>query len=639
VALVLLLIGCTKAGLYDAKTPPLEANRVAVRGTVCTEDPELAKFPVKLVLVVDQANGPVYGEYDPGGERLAALGRLINSALQRPEYSVAVVGYGARGVKLAPNESSFTRNPGELLNAVTQLGVPEPCGEGVFCRDYNDGLRIAGNLIEDDMASITAGERGLTQYVVLLMNAGPQAPLVSARACCARGDARCLNQDEMPSNECQLLKDAEQVSAIRDVVADNGASGFELHIMHLAADADVSINDAVAATHERMAFVGGGRYERRENPSQLDFRALRLFDRQNSLRAKHFIVTNRNAAVHKGKMVADSDGDGLADILEADNGTDPLNPDTDGDGAGDMVELVASFDPLQPEDFQGCEDLDEKDFDADRDGLTDCDEALIGTDPSLVDTDGDGIPDGLEFNFGMDYLNRDGVEDDDGDGVANGDEVQEHTDPRVTDLPARLGSAYRYSVDDLGVQSEASVDGPDQISGIKVLHVGSGSTAGVGEFEYVPSDGANPATLSWKDALDREHGAPVDLMPSQTRIELPSSSYAAAQGDEGRFVRVEVKHAELPPRRLKETVRVVFRQRHCIQYVVRNIRLLETLTNRNDLTLYFAEAPTAKPEVAGPFRVAQIPIRFVPPATREPEGAMLDILDEEFVHYPKREFD
>ena len=47
-------LGCTDAGLYDARRPPIEANRIAVTGTVCTEDPELAKFPVRLVIVADQ---------------------------------------------------------------------------------------------------------------------------------------------------------------------------------------------------------------------------------------------------------------------------------------------------------------------------------------------------------------------------------------------------------------------------------------------------------------------------------------------------------------------------------------------------------------------------------------------------------
>ena len=39
-------------------------------------------------------------------------------------------------------------------------------------------------------------------------------------------------------------------------------------------------------------------------------------------------------------IYSDSDGDGLSDILERTNGTDPLNPDTDGDGIGDNLSLI-----------------------------------------------------------------------------------------------------------------------------------------------------------------------------------------------------------------------------------------------------------------------------------------------------------
>ena len=93
----------------------------------------------------------------------------------------------------------------------------------------------------------------------------------------------------------------------------------------------------------------------------------------------------------------------------------------------------------------------------------------------------------------------------------------------------------------------------------------------------------------------------------------------------------------LPPRDLTESVRVVRRERHCVEYTVRNIRLMETLSERNDLTLYFAESPARAREAPGPFRIAQLPIRFIPPAIREPTGAMITVLDEEFVHYPRRE--
>ena len=121
-----------------------------------------------------------------------------------------------------------------------------------------------------------------------------------------------------------------------------------------------------------------------------------------------------------------------------------------------------------------------------------------------------------------------------------------------------------------------------------------------------------------------------------TTLELRSSSYEDIQGDSGRFVRLEVQPSLLPPRDLSEPVRVVRRERHCLEYTVRNIRLLETLNETNELMLYFAEAPARAQEAPGPFRIAQVPIRFIPPALREPSGAMLTVLDEEFVHYPRR---
>ena len=48
--------------------------------------------------------------------------------------------------------------------------------------------------------------------------------------------------------------------------------------------------------------------------------------------------------------VTDTDGDGLADFIEAAFGTDPNDPDTDADGWGDLEEINSNTDPTDADD-------------------------------------------------------------------------------------------------------------------------------------------------------------------------------------------------------------------------------------------------------------------------------------------------
>jgi hypothetical protein len=87
----------------------------------------------------------------------------------------------------------------------------------------------------------------------------------------------------------------------------------------------------------------------------------------------------------------DPDHDGLTNLEEYQNGTDPNNPDTDGDGISDGDEVHKYHtNPLNP--------------DSDGDGLSDGDEIRLGTNPLNPDTDGDGIPDGIEIKLGLNPL-------------------------------------------------------------------------------------------------------------------------------------------------------------------------------------------------------------------------------------------
>ena len=97
--------------------------------------------------------------------------------------------------------------------------------------------------------------------------------------------------------------------------------------------------------------------------------------------------------------------------------------------ATNMIYVDQDHDGLdQEQEAQlGTSDLDP---DSDHDGLSDYDEVFkYHTNPALADTDGDGMPDGWEIQYGLNPLVNDAASDKDGDGTSNLDEYLQGRDP------------------------------------------------------------------------------------------------------------------------------------------------------------------------------------------------------------------
>jgi len=145
----------------------------------------------------------------------------------------------------------------------------------------------------------------------------------------------------------------------------------------------------------------------------------------------------------------DAEGDGIVDSLEEVIGTSINSNDTDGDGLSDLTEVdILYTDPTMLDtDGNGINDGDE-DYDADR--LTNKDETEYGTDPAVADTDNDKLSDYDEkVIYGTEPLKADTDED----GVSDGKEIELGTDPLT------LQTSFQVSVSSENAgQVKASVD-------------------------------------------------------------------------------------------------------------------------------------------------------------------------------------
>ena len=157
----------------------------------------------------------------------------------------------------------------------------------------------------------------------------------------------------------------------------------------------------------------------------------------------------------------DSDGDGVDDVEEGDGDADGdgianfLDTDSDGNGISDGIDGTGDADGDGIPDFLDLNDDDGPTADADGDGLTNGEEAVLGTNPQDADSDGDGLDDGAEVGDPTNATDSDGDgdidaldSDDDGDGIATAAELAGDADGDGTPDPDADGDGIDNYLDD-----------------------------------------------------------------------------------------------------------------------------------------------------------------------------------------------
>jgi hypothetical protein len=294
------------------------------------------------------------------------------------------------------------------------------------------------------------------------------------------------------------LQDRFQVAELRlhaGLVFDPGADPTVVDIFCDAPQA--------APLIQQMADIGNGRYMEFYGGDSIDFLDINFQSIKQQRVIRAFFADNRAARVTANGLEPDTDFDGLTDDEETLYGTKPNEADSDNDGYRDLVEvrqLGFSYDPndfcfppidydpatntysqrLTPCDKDNAADIasfwnygaagaiipcaregagedcaseicDEKGFlDRDSDGLRDCEEHALGTNPEVPDSDADGMTDQLEVWYGLDPLRWDTDRDDDKDTIPNGQEIEWHLNPIVQQAEEDRRDRYRYDRPEVG---------------------------------------------------------------------------------------------------------------------------------------------------------------------------------------------
>jgi len=658
-ALVLLfgVSGCTDADIYAATgLDPYRPDRVAITGRVCTEDTSSTKFPAKVLYMFD-ATPDMFG-LDPNSYRFCGGGSCTSGSLstvlqrlrnlQNASLGVARIGSVSLAVApvppalCAPNPCDPQRYyPAKDVDVDQTINGLNILQSGP--RNIANALAMAQSFIANDMSRITAGEILRTRYLLFMLFAGPP------------GGAS-------PPSAADLSTLAQELKAF---VYKQGALEFRLNVGVLTGGLSDADRNAAVDAYSSMAFAGDGRFREFAAPPAIDCQ-MEVASSGIKLMRKDIAVANLNERLLEQGPAADSDGDGLADVEErfADTPTDPRLWDTDGDGINDKLEFRAfpRQNPLDPADRPAaC--LDPAIYaisDADLDLLNDCEEGLLQTSATIPDTDGDGLPDALEFMAGtVPTSAEDRLLDFDGDGISNGSEVLEHTNPRTNDGVMRGAEGYRSSIVDLGLREVANMEvpvelravtfrsaSPDVKPGAGVLRFNKTAKTQVADGRDAPADSLEWSDARWQSVSDRFVPVPVVVNNGTGVYTLEARNIL----NEAISVDVFVVAEWLPITDVVVTPYISVSERNCYDVRFSNIKLAHTLAARdalhpgsehlegtNHLLVFFTQAPVDRLDSPGISRVAEIPVRFVcqdpddaSTCARNPGGAFITLDDNQF---------
>lgn len=409
----------------DANSYSLSSSSI----DLCTQKASEIKSALKFIFVVDRsgsnqrrydANGVALPGTDPdGNRRFVALENFIQQFQTDPYIYWSMINFGTN----AGVAKSFTNDKQNFYNFVVDQHARTQQIDTDGWTNYLGALDSAQKLISDDIAAAALKTPIVSSnYVIIFISDG--APIVSTGM----------------QDQSLILKKVQTISALRDNQPEL-IEGINFNTGFYYSDATP---DYIAKTLlQQMANQAHGDALEFGQGQAIDFNRFAIPTRIQRFELREIWIQNMNTVWWNGKLMLDSDEDGLPDEVEITLGSDPYRADSDGNGVSDGVEYRLSGKPCKDskcsaagaDPYLKCASIVKTTTspitypDTDNDGLNDCEEALLGSDYRLFDTNLDYVPDGFAFSRGVEFLkgSNDLLLDPDQDGVTNYYELKYNT--------------------------------------------------------------------------------------------------------------------------------------------------------------------------------------------------------------------
>lgn len=470
VAMLCAGLACTDANLREETREEAERadNLLRVEGEFCTKQRRDVAFPVKVLYVLDQSTS--LQQTDPNKKRYAAANQTLDKLSNQPNVEFAFIGFSSWSRTSATEDRIFTDDKSDvsefLKDPVEGLGV---------ATDYQGALATALQLIERDIRETQPVERARTRYVVNFISDGVPNPECE-QGCDDDEEGLCNIEEDLSERDdiaddeyvefegsCPAYNQPRQiVSRVQEIVdLDRNFNLGDVRLNTiLLYSSEAEAEDIVGSTREEaskilksMAEEGDGTFRDVDTAgAEENFLEFEVTSVAADRTLTTMFTENAHARRVGGEVLPDIDGDGLPDSYEFENELDDEKRDTDGDGYSDGFEKILADEGFDPADDTIPAATCQSDADRDGEGLLDCEEEILGTNPRQPDTDGDGMSDWLELLAGTDPTEEDAQSDIDNDGVKNLAEVRGGTDPSTPDEEIYRGSRINYDIEELGVR-------------------------------------------------------------------------------------------------------------------------------------------------------------------------------------------